>query len=324
MFRRLIQLAFLGAIALLVAPFVLSSLYTDRRGITIDGRIYAKREGFRTSDSSWSRHCEVTVQYSPPDRPGTAFHTESLDTAAFDSLHKGETVPLHYLLRRDIPQIPLADLLSRMGILPVVRLAGRSAFSGLDPLIHGAGRRVLDWILAAALLLVVWRFARWPFFGWAVAVCCVIAFAVLLAGQFPRPTPAPAGDVRQATGRVTGISVIDHIFEGSRTRGILADEPIQIVGVEFVPAGRTEPVLAVDLVDAGSIPALKTDALLAIDYEAASPRTAHIHAATRTFAARNLRGMALEGLLGLAVIVALLALANWIGRAWTRLLVRRP
>ena len=211
-----------------------------------------------------------------------------------------------------------------MGILPVARLAGRGTFSGLEAFLHGAARRVLDWILAAAVLLFVWRLAGWPFFGWAVAVCCVAAFAALLLNDFPRATPAPVADVRQATGRVTGVSQIDRIFEGRRSRGMDTEQPIQVVGVEFVPAGRTEPVLAVDLIDSGSVPGLKTNAELAIDYEAASPRTAHIRSATRSFPARNLRGIAIESALGLGIIVGFLAIANWIGRALNRLLLRRP
>jgi hypothetical protein len=172
------------------------------------------------------------------------------------------------------------------------------------------------------VLLVVWRWAGWPGFKWAVAACCAVGFAAILIGDFPRPTPAPAAHVLQARGHVTTIDHMEHLLSGSRTRGFDAAQPIDVVGVEFVPAGRSEPVVAIDLIDAGSVATLAPKAEVAVDYEAASPRTAHLHDATRTFPARNLRGIVIESALALGVLVAFVALANWLGNLWNRLLKR--
>ena len=309
--------------ALLAAPFLVSSLYIDRYGVEVPGKVYAKNESMRVSNSTWSRRAEITVQYWPPDSGTLAFFNTELDTATYDTYHKGQAVTIHYLKQSNLPRIPMAATLGRMHLLPVARLAGRNALSSLDTALHGQSRTVLQWVGATLVLLIVWRFAGWPRFGWAVGVCAVVGFAALMLREFPRPTPAPVQDVRQATGLVTDVRRIEYLFSGNRTRGFLADQPIQLVSVEFVPAGQSEPVMAIDAIDAGCIPDLRPRTQLAIDYEAAEPRTAYIRGATRDFPLRNLRGIGLEIAASLAAIAVLLLFVNWVGRGWKRLVARR-
>jgi hypothetical protein len=102
-----------------------------------------------------------------------------------------------------------------------------------------------------------------------------------------------------------------------------AAQPIEVVGIEFVPEGRAESVLAVDLIDSGSIAGLKVNAPVDVEYEGASPRTAYLRWATRTFLSRNLRGIVVDGALYLGVLVGCLMGAHFVGRAWTRMLARR-
>src|SRR5204863_5732725 len=83
-----------------------------------------------------------------------------------------------------------------------------------------------------------------------------------------RPTPAPSLDVRRAAGHVKSIGRIDKLFSGSRSRGVLADQPVDVVGVEFVPEGSTEPVVAVDLIDRGSVQGLTEHSAVTLRYEA--------------------------------------------------------
>jgi hypothetical protein len=305
------------------APFLLSSLYIDRYGVEVPGKVYAKSEYMRLDHSTWSRRAEVTVEYWPPDSGTVAFFNTAFDPAAYDTYHKGQAVTVHYLKQSSLPKIPMAATLGQMRILPVARIAGRSAFSNLDDFVHGSARTVLQWVGGTVLLLVVWRLAGWPRFGWAVGVCALVGLTVLLISEFPRPTPAPVEDVRQATGRVTNIRLIDNLYSGNRTRGFIADQPIQIVSVEFVPAGRTDPVMAIDAIDAGSIPSLQERAQVTVDYEAAHPRTAYLRAATRAFPSRNLRGIGFEIVASLAVLIIGLLLLSWLGRAWKRLVARR-
>ena len=139
------------------------------------------------------------------------------------------------------------------------------------------------------ILLIIWRRAQWAGFWWALGICCAVGFAALLIQDFPTPTPPPATDIRQGSGRIASIGRIDRLINGNRSRGFDANQPVDVVAVEFVPAGRTEPVVAVDLVDSGSIPGLKQDSVVAIQYEAQSPRTAYIQTATRRFVSRTSR-----------------------------------
>ena len=127
----------------------------------------------------------------------------------------------------------------------------------------------------------------------------------------------------RATGHVKSIGHIDKLFSGRRSRGVIADQPIDVVGVEFVPDGMTEPVVAVDLIDRGSVPGLKEGSTASIRYESDSPRTAYLEGATRTFPNRNIRGAMVQGGLSLACCLACLAIAQFIGSAFKRLIARK-
>ena len=308
---------------LLVSPLLISSLYVDQRGVNLTGQVYAKREDVTVHHSAWTRSSEVTIRYDTPELPGVSFFVVRLNPELYDTFHIGERVKLHYLRRRDIPNLPGADLLWQMHALPVVRLAGQRAFSGLETLFTRQGIVVCAAVAALAILLWVWRLARLPWFGWAIGVGLVAGVLALLLYDFPRPTRRPVVEIRQGVGRVKSLDRIDRLLQGNRTRGMPASQPIDVVGIEFVPEGRTESVLAVDLIDAPSGLVLRESSPVGIEYEAASPRTVHLRAATRGFLPRNLAGLVRDGALYLAVWLGGLAIAYWIGRGWTRLLARR-
>jgi hypothetical protein len=63
--------------------------------------------------------------------------------------------------------------------------------------------------------------------------------------------------------------------------------PYQIVQLRFVPAGRTDTVLAVDEIDAGSIPSLDWGTSVRVRYTARMPQQAMLVSGTRTFRERN-------------------------------------
>jgi hypothetical protein len=322
MLRGLILLTVVGGLVLFVSPFVISSLYVDQRGVEMMGRVISKREDVTVHYSAWRRTSEVTIRYDTPDLPGVSFFEVRMDPEHYDAFHIGERVKLHYLRRRDIPNLPGANLLWQMHALSVVRLADQRAFSGLERLFTRKMIVIGAAFAALAMLLLTWRLARLPRFGWAVGVCIVVVVPALFLYDFPRPTPRPAVEIRHGEGRVKSVERIDRLLEGDRTRGMLASEPIDVVGIDFVPEGRTEPVLAVDLIDARSAPILRESSPVAIEYEAATPRTAYLRSATRGFLPRNLAGIAGDGGLYLAVLIGGLMIAHLLGRAWTRLLAR--
>jgi hypothetical protein len=322
MIRALILLAVAGGLALLAAPFVISSRYVDERGITIPGRVFSKSETVTLRYSTWKREAEATIEYWPADEPGVQFHTARLTPERYDSLHTGETVSLHYLRRQDTPTVPLANMWRAVHALPTVRLSGQRAFSGLRMLFTPPVIFVCKLIGGVVILLIVWRRAQWAGFWWALGICCSVGFAAVLIQDFPTPTPPPITNIRQGSGRIASIGRIDRLINGTRSRGFIADQPVDVVGIQFVPAGRTEPVVAVDLIDSGSLSGLKQDSVVAIQYEAESPRTAYIQAATRKFVSRNLRGMAVESAACLLVIFLFYMGAHYLGRAWNRLIQR--
>ena len=97
--------------------------------------------------------------------------------------------------------------------------------------------------------------------------CVIAGIPALFFYDFPRPTPPPTVEVRHASGKVKSLDRIDKLFAGSRSRGMFASQPVEVVGIEFVPEGRTESVLAVDLIDSGSIAGLKVNAPVDVEYE---------------------------------------------------------
>jgi hypothetical protein len=112
------------------------------------------------------------------------------------------------------------------------------------------------------------------------------------------------------------------LLSTNRSRGLEAHQPLDVVGVEFVPQGFRDPVLAVDLVDRGSIQGLAEGAPVEVDYEAGRPRTAWLRSATRTFPRRNLIGLGEDAVLYIGLLIGGLLLCQLIGKAFKRLLAR--
>ena len=322
MLRGLLILVFVGVSALVTLPFLMSSLYIDQRGVAISGHVYSKREDAIVRYSTWYRSCEVTLEYWAPEESAVSFLKVELPPDQYDSFAKGQQVQLHYLRRQDVPALPLVQPLRAMGLLPKARLARQRIFAGF---MIGAGRVGLPLIAALAgsvLLLICWRLSRLPGFQWAVIACVLGVLTLSLISEFPLPTGRPSGAVRIAAAKVKSVERIQRLFSGSRTRGEIAAEPVSVVGAEFVPEGRLEPVLAVDLIDESSL-VLKPGDIVALEYELAAPRTAHLQRATRTFPSRNLTGIAMTLSLYAALLLGVLFGAHYLGRGWKRLLQSR-
>jgi hypothetical protein len=322
MLRGLIFLLFVLVLVSLALPFVMTSRALDEHGITVAGTVYHKSETVWVRNSDWERSREITIQFTNPETRSLAFFAVHPNTEQYDSLRPHQAVDVLYLPRKDVPELPGSRLLWEIHALPTARLANIRNVSRLDVLL--TPRAVLGCAILAAILtlLILWRITRSSTLGWMAAIGVFPLLAFILLAGFPRPTPAPSGELRRATGRVASVGRIDNLFSGSRSRGVPAEQPVEVVGVEFVPAGRLEPVVAVDLIDSGSIPALKEKSTVTVEYEAASPRTAYIDGATRRFPARNFSGAVVGTLLYLAVVIVMLGAASWFGRKWNRLLAR--
>ncbi len=322
MLRSLLILLFVGVTALVALPFLMSSLYIDQRGVAISGHVYSKREDAIIQYSTWYRSCEVTFEYWAPEESGVSFLKVELPPDQYDSFSKGQQVQLHYLRRQDVPSLPLVQSLRAMGLLPKARLARQHAFAGFILAAGRIGLPVLGALAGSLLLLILWRLSRLPGFQWAVVTCVLGVLALVLISEFPLPTPRPSTAVRLASARVKSADRIERLFSGSRTRGEIAAEPVNVVGAEFVPEGRSEPVLAVDLIDQSSL-ILKQGDNVALEYELAAPRTAHLQRATRNFPRRNLGGIAITLSIYGALLLVFLFGTHYLGRAWKRLLASR-
>ena len=326
MLRILLVLVLLGSMALITLPFLMSSLYVDQRGVEISGHVFSRREDAVVQYSNWYRSCEITVEYEGQDEAGVSFIKVELPPDQYDSFHKGQEVKLHYLRRQDVPNVPFAKTLREIGVLPRARLAGQRMFSDLMLPSNESGLLALESIGVSILFLVLWHLFRLPRFSWAVAACVLGSLTLALIGEFPMPTPTPARDVRRATGRVKSVERIARLFSGRRTKGDRAAQPVSVVGVEFLPEGRSDEVLAVDLIDEGSIPSksLKQGSTLSLDYELASPRIAYLVGATRNFPRRNIGGLVVAWSLAGAVLLGALFGLRFLGSGLKRIVKGRP
>jgi hypothetical protein len=321
MLRGLLMILFVGVAALITLPFLMSSLYIDQRGVVISGNVYSKREDAIVQYSTWYRSCEVTFEYWAPDEPGVSFLKVELPPDQYDRFSKGQQVQLHYLRPQDVPDLPLVKPLRATGLLPKARLAGQRVFSGFVVRANQVSLPVMAALAGSVLLLIGWRLTRLPGFQWAVVTCVLGVLALVLISEFPLPTERPSAAVRTAAGKVKSVGRIYRLFSGSRTRGEIAAQPVNVVGAEFVPEGRLETVLAVDLIDERS-PGLQPGAVVAVEYELAAPRTAHLQGVTRNFPRRNLAGIAATLSLYTALLLGFLFATHYLERGWKRLLNR--
>jgi len=320
MIRNAIILLFCLGTVLLVAPFAISSLWIDERGIAIPGHVFSKDEWVVVRDSSWTRSLEVTVEYDPPHEATVAFLKAKVSPDRFDQLKKGDLVSLRYLRREDVPHVPGANVLREMHMLPTARLADQRSWSGLQAAFDAGTTFTAELVAAGLVFLLFWRVVRLPFFGWAVAACILAVMAAVLIHSFPVLVPSPQKDIRRGSGTVKSVDLVEHLFYDQET--FEAAQPIQIVGVQFVPEGRAGPVLAVDLIDANSIAGLREHSAVEVEYDGSNPRTARIRGASRDFVRINLRGIAVELGILLALVTALVLGALWMGKGdrqiWSR------
>src|SRR4051812_14498071 len=154
MLRTFLLLALTIGIALLAAPFVMSSLYIDDHGITLPGRVHSKREGGKRQNSVWTRAGAITVGNGDPEPGGVSFFEVPLDPERFDGFHTGQPVTLHYLRAQDIPALPLAQAFRGMHLLPTARLADQRAFSGLTNALAAKVPLRFQALAAVVILLV--------------------------------------------------------------------------------------------------------------------------------------------------------------------------
>lgn len=304
--------------AVLAAPFVWTSLALDERGVVIPGTVSSKREDARVHGASWTRTSEVTFRYEVPESLSAAFFTVNLSPEEYDSFHVGQQISVRYLRAVDVPNFPTSHTLREMHVLPMARLANTHAFSGLTENVPALWLGVAAALLGAAVLLAGWRFVSPSTFWWPAGALIIAGAGFAFFSDFPRPTSKPAFGVQQAEGKVKNITRITRLLQSRRSRGIDAKQPIDVIEVEFVPAIGLDPVLAVDLIDEGSLGQVKQGSAVQLTFERNSPRVAQIAGARRDFQRLNFEGALQDGLLYLAVLGAGFGLWLFVPWWWKR------
>lgn len=273
--------------------------FVDAKGSASTASITEKRESVRERFGSWFRRFEIVAAFRAPGSPLVRHTICDVDQAAYESLHVGDGVEIHFfpaLLEQ--PFVPAAHL------APCTFLAN----FGSNP---DQYRRMEIVFGSLGAILLVWLILRIRIAGWLLAPW----FGFFLAyGVAPRAEPAPTRPV-PARAAIRSLATVDTII-GGHAGGTQYDQPIklehpyQLVQLEFTPAGANGPVVAVDAVDVNSISNLAPRQIVEIDYDAANPRIARIRGGTRFFPEQALH----ELMLIYAVLLGLPAALFLFGR----------
>jgi hypothetical protein len=260
----------------IVGLLVGGSLWLDRKGIPVTGRVAAKHEHILVGhepSGEWDRYYEVTAAFALPDG-GSSQATVRVSPGRYDSLRIGDPIELRYL-----SQFPL-----------LARTSDRSTASVLREVAWGlAGIPILVWL--AGGIVAIWVAAR------IGKIAVLAASAAWLAAAYPmlfsppsRERPRPA----EASARVRGVTLVDKSpgrLHRSRTRYGGFDRRLklsyQVVELEVPVRSGRDTVLAVDAVDSGSVAALANGVLLPVRLDPAEPREARLAGGTRRFVEAN-------------------------------------
>jgi hypothetical protein len=263
--------------ALVAAPFIGASLWLDAHGERATGTVVGKYETIgieHEPTGGWYRRRYLEVE--APGLSATGLRASVfVDSAEFDSARRGDRVVVRYF-----SCCPIFARLSSHTTRDAVCEAAREFAS--DPL--------LDWFAIGFVALIITARIAAP----AVIVAGVAWLGAALLLLFPARPPRVATGV-ETTARVAGISLVENSPRPSRssTSGYGGSDaerlrvPYEVVQLRYVPAGRTDTVLAVDEIDAGSVAALNPGALLRVRYDPRAPLEAMLVDATRTFRQRN-------------------------------------
>jgi hypothetical protein len=283
-----------------LAGFLLHFWYwqqIDANGRIITCTVANKRERIhrRTRSDSWNPVFHVSLACRWPDA-GAPFSPPEFDTdeAEFDRIQPGTPFEVRYL--SDVPQLLILVGINGAHLARETTAvhAGRTLMA-LAPLLALGGFMLLVLFLAWLTTKRNVRGARWIIFGLLGA-----AFMYVLTPTLPVTL---FGKTARATATVKELQAFTRLLNSSKSRGITASTPYELVVLEFLPPGRREPVLAGDMIDIASQPNLAVGQLVAIDYEVDHPRRANIAGATRSYYYENVRGAIIAGFATVALLV---------------------
>lgn len=286
-----------------VALFYAGSIYLDAAGVVARAEVTRRDEHISYTPripGDWTRSYWAFVEFSAGDGPNGA--TLWLGEQAFDALHVGDRLDIRYVPAMPFIARPADD--STRSLIPWRVLAGAAVVAGVSALAWLALRRRHPTLLALLGFAAV-------FFG-------------VVALVFPTPWDAPLAEpVITAEADVRQVRDVTRSYVSGRSTGSFeAPQPWQLAELTFVPAGRDQPVVALDGVDVGSVPGLEAGRRVAIRYSAAAPRDVRLVGGQRTYRWREWVALG-EYLAAIVGVVAAFIVGSRLLGAWWRGVVRR-
>jgi hypothetical protein len=252
------------------------SLWLDRNGVPVTGRVAAKQERIVVGHEplgEWRRYYEVAAAFELPGGGGSQA-TVRVPQERYDTLRAGDPIELRYL-----PQFPL-----------LARTTDRATASVASELAWGlAGIPILMWAVGGFLALwIAARMGTIPVLA-AGAAWLAAGYSLLLSPP-SREGPRPA----KAMAQVRGVTLVDkspaRVYRTRyRTGGFnrRLEVPYQVVELLVPVRGGRDTVLAVDAVDSGSVAGLAHGVVLPVRLDPAAPRNAQLAGGTRRFVEAN-------------------------------------
>ena len=259
-----------------VAPYLGSHLLLDWRGTDTPAVVEQRSETVTAlEDGVWSRKLRLLVK---PEEPGPDSRLIPLlvDSAAFDRLSVGQKLTI----RRHAS--PWAPLVSRLEARPAGQMWPERFRAWWEE-----GWPLFPFLWSGWLLLVVlWLFGRGGGWGCLVPIICTLAW--LGYWLSPLSDEVPRGETKRTTAQVVSVTVATKLGDTEYSTGFPVVQPYQMAVVEFLPSGATNPVRALDRIDAGSFPRLRKGNEVEVIYQAGSPRNVRIAGGRRAYWWKNL------------------------------------
>jgi hypothetical protein len=277
--------------------------YIDSHGSSAPGVVTDKYETVWVSHGDWFRHFQIVAAYNVPGFPLQRHAACYVDENAYDSLHRGNTILVHYF----------PNLLNQP-FIPATHLPPCSTWSSLN-VNPPAVRRVIAVVILLLLILFVWRVMRIRMAGWLL-----LPWFAWFFGSFvlPHTEPEPEHPVL-AKATVDSFVTVRTIGGMNDRHAIALNHPYQIVRLKLIAPGKDTPVIAIDKIDEGSVPNLREGETVDVAYDADNLRIARMQQGTRLFP-RQARNLVIIICVVFLILLAILAAVRAVLRAarWSR------
>ncbi len=270
---RLIPFLILVAVAI-VTGYGLAE-YLDSTGDPIKGEVLSKREFLVYHvDGSWNRKMVVDVAYRPSYSTPPIVKSLDLLPTRFDEIKQGDFVDLRY------PGDPNS--------FRILRLDDQKTLSQVWYLLNN--QPFLFFFLIGLLFVL----AIWFIKNSSLPAIFLLSGFVTVGAWWLASVGVPVWEQTSTLfGSLNSLNAIVREMHppylGTGFQGWIATNlysPSDLILLNILPIGHTDPILSVDQVDAGSS-SLRPGQTVSIEYTAANPRISLVSDATRTYVWKN-------------------------------------